>query len=198
MPRFFIVPILLTFVVLTNAAQAQTDVLSSWALTPSGLEHGDEFRLLFVTSGTRDAESSSISDYNTFVQNAAAAGHTAIQGYSSGFRVVGSTEDDDARDNTSTTYTSSNRGVRIYWLGGNKLADHYQDFYNSDWDDEVNAKNASGTSRPFEGSVDANRPFTGSDHDGTESFDGDHFAGPGQVFREGWAPGRGRKPRPDR
>ena len=51
----------------------------------------------------------------------------------SGFRVVGSTADVDARDNTATTGT----GVRIYWLYGNKVADNYDDFYDGTWDDEV-------------------------------------------------------------
>ena len=166
MSRFFIVPILLTFVVLTNAAQAQTDVPSNWALVPSGLSNGDSFRLLFLTSGTRNAESSNIGTYNTYVQNAAANGHASIRAYSSGFRVVASTEDDDARDNTSTLHSSSNRGVPIYWLGGNKLADQYQDFYNGNWDDEVNPKDASGNSRPYDNTVHANRPFTGSKHNG--------------------------------
>ena len=122
-----------------------TEVPSNWVLTPSGLSVGDEYRLLFATSGRRNAESSSIGTYNTFVQNAAASGHTAIQGYSSGFRVVGSTEAVDARDNTSTTYTSSNKGVPIYWLGGNKLADNYEDFYDGTWDDETNSKDEDGS-----------------------------------------------------
>ena len=62
-------------------------------------------------------------------QNAAAAGHADIQAYSAGFRVVGSTETVDARDNTGTTGT----GVAIYWLGGNKIADDYADFYDGTW-----------------------------------------------------------------
>ena len=70
----------------------------------------------------------------------------------------------DARDNTGTTYTSSNKGVAIYWLGGNKVADDYEDFYDEDWDEEASMKNESGTA---ESGVSA---WTGSDHDGTESF----------------------------
>ena len=157
--------------VFTANAQSNTptEVHGNWALVPSGLGPGDSFRLLFITSGTRDGTSSSIGTYNTFVQNAAASGHTAIRGYSSGFRVVGSTAAVDARDNTSTTYTSSNKGVPIYWLGGNKLADNYQDFYDGSWDDEVNATNASGTSRPYGDSPSEDRPFTGSEHNGTEA-----------------------------
>ena len=65
----------------------------------------------------------------------------AIRPYSSQFRVVGSTAAVDARDNTSTT----GRGVPIYWLNGAKVADHYADFYNGNWDDEANPKDKSGS-----------------------------------------------------
>ena len=57
---------------------------------------------------------------------------------------VGCTENVDARDNTGTTYTSTDKGVPIYWLDGNKVADDYQDFYDGSWDDETNDKNESG------------------------------------------------------
>ena len=66
-----------------------------------------------------------------------------------------------------TTYTTDDKGVPIYWLGGNRLADQYEDFYDDTWDDEVNATNASGSSRPFDSSNTGNRPFTGSNHNGT-------------------------------
>ena len=99
------------------APTAPRQVPADWALTPDGLSAGDEFRLLFLTSTKRDATSSDIDDYNTFVQTAAAAGHAAVQDYSDGFYAVASTADDDARDNTETTYTASDKGVPIYWLG---------------------------------------------------------------------------------
>ena len=54
--------------------------------------------------------------------------------------------------------------MAIYWLGGNKVADDYEDFYDEDWDEEASMKNESGTA---ESGVSA---WTGSDHDGTESF----------------------------
>ena len=38
---------------------------------PPGLNPGDTYRILFFTSTTRDATSSNIADYNTFVTNAA-------------------------------------------------------------------------------------------------------------------------------
>ena len=52
--------------------------------------------------------------------------------FASQFRVVGSTASVDARDNTSTTYTSSDKGVPIYWVSGNKVADNYEDFYDGE------------------------------------------------------------------
>ena len=38
-----------------------------WALKPSGLEAGDRFRLLFLSSTTRNAESTDIADYNSYI-----------------------------------------------------------------------------------------------------------------------------------
>ena len=150
-----------------SAALAEFEVPYDWGLIPIALGPGDSFRLLFVSADRRTATPGDIVFYNAFVQKTAAAGHAAIQEYSSGFRVVGSTEDDDARDNTATTYTAVDKGIPIHWLGGSKVADDYEDFYDGDWDDEDNATNASGTSRPFDSSVSGNRPFTGSNHNGT-------------------------------
>ena len=146
-----------------------TTVPDIWSLTPTGLVADDLFRLLFISSTTRDGSSSVIEDYNTFIQGLAAAGHTDIQAYSPGFRVVGCTDADDARDNTETTYTSSDKGVPIYWLGATKAADDYEDFYDGSWDDEANDKDESGANGP-DTSVFANHPFTGCEDDGTEAF----------------------------
>ena len=154
---------------LTNEAVINTTgaapVSADWALKPSAVVEGDLFRLIFATSTTRNATSTDIADYNTFVQNAAAAGHTAIRSYSAGFRVVGCTASVDARNNTSTTHTSTDTGVPIYWLNGAKVADDYADFYDGSWDNEANPKNQSGTNRNL--TNPANQPFTGCDHDGT-------------------------------
>ena len=100
-----------------------------------------QFRLIFLSSTKRNASSDSIGTYNTFVQNRAEAGHDDIQAYSDGFAAVGCTHAKDARDNTATTYTSSDKGVPIYWLGGNKVADEYEDFYDGSWSNEANDKN---------------------------------------------------------
>ena len=143
-------------------------ILASSELVPAGISAGSFFRLLFASSSTRKSDSSDIADYNSHVQAAAAAGHVAIQPYSSYFTAVGSTAAVDARDNTETTYTSSNRGVPIYWLGGNKVADHYEDFYDGSWDDEANPKDESGSASDFS---DMRFTVTGSQDDGTKTAD---------------------------
>ena len=150
-----------------NGSAVPTDVPSTWALKPTGLTTGDTFRLLFLSSTKRDASSTDIADYNTFIQTTADAGHTAIQGYSDGFTAVGCTSSTDARDNTDTTGT----GVPIYWLGGDKVADNYADFYDGTWDNESdshdrNEDSSNGTIT----SISANYPWTGCGHDGTEGF----------------------------
>ena len=142
------------------------EVPSNWSLKPSGLGTGDSFRLIFATSGTRDATSTDIDDYNTFVQNAAASGHASIQEYSAGFRVVGSTGAVDARDNTGTTHTDDDKGVPIYWLNGYKVADDYEDFYDGSWDVETYPMDEGGAGSDVGSSV-STAPHTGSLHDGT-------------------------------
>ena len=82
---------------------------------------------------------------------------------SSGF--VGSTPTVHARNNTSTTYTTSDKGVPIYWLSGDKVADEYEDFYDGSWD------NKSGKGKTESGTAYNNffRIWTGSNNDGTAS-----------------------------
>ena len=150
-----------------------TPVLDSWSLIPAGLTTGDQFRLIFLSSTTRNANSSNIAHYNTFIQDRAAAGHDDIQAHSDGFTVVGCTAAVDARENTDTT----GLGVPIYWLGGNKVADGYTDFYDGNWHDEVNDKDESGANGP-DTSQFTNQPFTGCDDDGTEAFNSHLSAAP--------------------
>ncbi len=147
---------------LATGAAAQTMVPDNWPLKPSGLSGGDQFRLMFVTLTERDARSSNIADYNSFVQTRAAAGHTSIQSYSAQFRAVGSTATVDARDNTSTTGT----GVPIYWLNGAKVADDYADFYDGSWDStagrhESGVTTATGVNRVWTGSTSQGTKFSG-------------------------------------
>ena len=153
-----------------DALQAPATVSPHWSLSPFTEEddqgRGQQFRLIFLSATKRNAQSTDIADYNSFIQARAAAGHTDIQPYAEGFNAVGCTEEVDARDNTGTTGT----GVPIYWLNGNKVADNYQDFYDGSWDEEANDKdrNEHGNTGP-DTTQNANLPWTGCEHDGTES-----------------------------
>ena len=140
----------------TMGDPATGTVRPDWSLHPEGVALGDPFRLIFVTSTNRNAESSNIDDYNRFVIGAAGGGHADIVAYKNGFRALASTRAVDARDNTGTTGT----GVPIYWLNGNKVADNYADFYDNSWDDESDGRNEDGNS-------EASRTvWTGSDQNG--------------------------------
>jgi hypothetical protein len=54
----------LTWLAVAVGGRAEADVMLQ---TPSGLNPGDSFRFVFVTDGTRDAISTNIADYDTFV-----------------------------------------------------------------------------------------------------------------------------------
>ena len=151
-----------------TACADEIRVPDDWPLKPTGVSAGGKFRLLFVTSTERNASSSNIADYNRFVQDRAAAGHSSIRAFNGGFRAVGSTSAVDARDNTCTTGT----GVPIHWLNGNKAADDYADFYDGSWDDNI-PKNESGNGISTVGILV--KVFTGTDPDGTASAD--HYLG---------------------
>ena len=155
----------------TGAPEGATRVSNDWSLTPSELGAHDQFRLLFLSSTTRNAVPTSIHDYNIFIKTRAAAGHTDIKTYSDGFTVVGCTEDDDARDNTRTTFTGSDKGVPIYWLGGLKVVDDYEDFYNNRWDNTSNTHDRDELGiNSTDTSQSENRPWTGCQTNGTEAF----------------------------
>jgi len=69
--------------------------------TPTDLAPGDEYRLAFVTTSTRDASSNNIDDYNQFVTTAA---NTQAELVALGvtWTAIASTPTVDARDNTGT------------------------------------------------------------------------------------------------
>ena len=64
-----------TTAMLTITVTAPEEVPGNWELKPLAVGPNDSFRLLFVTSGTRNAQSTDIETYNQFVQNQAADGH---------------------------------------------------------------------------------------------------------------------------
>ena len=153
---------------LAAPAQAQTEMVpADWALKPADLGAGEQFRLIFVSSTGRDALSTDIADYNTFVSTRAAAGVTAIQTYADDFKALVSTESVNARTNTLTRATDTD--VPIYWVksgsvdAGDRATDDYADFYDATWKTNALGRNESGGSVNF-GSTSF---WTGTNTDGT-------------------------------
>ncbi len=154
------------FVVVDDEA-GDVVVPADWPLAPSGLSGGDSFRLLFVTSQVRNADSATIGDYDLFAQSLVSLGHTAVVPYAGLFKVVGSTPTVDARDHTATTFTPADKGDPVYWLAPTantaKAADDYEDFYDGGWANENAPRDESGAAA----TVNTGGYFTGSDTDGT-------------------------------
>ena len=91
---------------LATPAYAQTEVPSDWLLKPTGLNTGDDFRLMFMGKNSRAADSTDIAVYDAYVQGRIAdIGHAEIKAYSSNFKVLGSTATVNARSHTGTTGT---------------------------------------------------------------------------------------------
>jgi hypothetical protein len=84
---------------------------------PPGLNPGDTYRLVFVTSTTRDATSSNIADYNSFVSGVAALS-VDLSGLGATWTAIGSTATKDAIDNIGSSLST----VGIYRLDGEKIA----------------------------------------------------------------------------
>ena len=117
-----------------SAQEVDTEVFENWSLKPSGVNAGEKFRLLIVTSTALNAGTTVIDSYNGIIRDSVAAGHTDIRPYSHLFNALGSTALVDAIDNTKTTHTTTDMGVPIYYLNGAKVADNYSDFYDGTWD----------------------------------------------------------------
>ena len=126
---------------------AAMGVTSAHAITviPTGLNSGDQYRLAFLTSTSRDAYSSNIADYNAFVTGVAnSVAELAALGTT--WTAIGSTATVDARENTGTN--PSNVGVPIYLLNNTKLADNNADLWDGTIDTSLIVEET-GTPHPF-------------------------------------------------
>ena len=116
-----------------------------WVLKPSGLNPGDEFRLLFVTADTRDASATDIGTYDSFVQSSVRGGHTggahqAVLSYASLFKAVGSTSTVDARTHLGMDpNVSGDADVAVYWLNGSQAAASNSGFWSTSWTNSAQA-----------------------------------------------------------
>lgn len=100
---------------------------------PTGLNAGEQYRLVFVTNATHNGVSSDIATYNTFV-TAEANQAPALTALGTVWTAIASTDTVDARDNTSTV---PGAGVPIYDLRDNKVADDYSDLWDGSIDSPI-------------------------------------------------------------
>nr|NIP27838.1 hypothetical protein [Phycisphaerae bacterium]NIR65910.1 hypothetical protein [candidate division Zixibacteria bacterium]NIP55443.1 hypothetical protein [Phycisphaerae bacterium]NIS54151.1 hypothetical protein [Phycisphaerae bacterium]NIU10520.1 hypothetical protein [Phycisphaerae bacterium] len=125
---------------------------------------GDTYRFAFFTSATTDAVSADISTYNAWVQGLADA--TTVYNIGSVFgatwKVIGSTDAVDARDNTSTNPGVNGTGEAIFLLDGSTVvASDYADL----WDGSIQHI----IDLTEQGTISTHWPFTGTYLDGTEA-----------------------------
>ena len=151
-----------------QAQTAQVVAREERACIPAGVGVGQSFRLLFRTSRPADLRRKGIGHYNRLAQKRAGT-VSCLSRFSNEFRAVVSTSAVDARDNTATTYTNANKGVPIYWLSGEKVADNYADFYDGSWDSMVGTSDQGVKVADLWPPKGANDPIaaTGSNSDGT-------------------------------
>jgi hypothetical protein len=145
---------------LVSCLGAAKELLAGIIIVPN-VPAGSQYRLVFVTSGARDAKSSNIDDYNSFVQ-AQANLSLDLAALNTTWTAIGSTLTIDARDNTSTNPNAAG-GVAFYNLNGLKIANNNADL----WDGLLLA---SITWDQFGGFHDTASPvWTGTHHTGIAS-----------------------------
>lgn len=131
-------------------------------------QHGDRYRLTFITSTDSYPASADISTYNTEIQALADASPLNLSPVS--WSVIGSTATVDARDNTSTNPTGNGNGNGIGFPvllidGATVIADNNADL----WDGIIhNAINIMDTGAAFDR---VPWPYTGTRTDGTARAD---------------------------
>jgi hypothetical protein len=113
-------------------ALASTTAIADIVTVPTSLAPGSQYRLAFVTSGARDATSSDIATYNSFV-NAAANAVPQLAALGSTWTAIASTATVNAHDNTNTN-PASFAGVPIFLLNDTKLADNNADLWSGGGD----------------------------------------------------------------
>ena len=118
-------------------------VLAVPITVPTTLNPGDQYRLAFVTSDTRDATSTDIADYNAFVQGVANS-VAKLAGIT--WTAIGSTPTIHARDNTSTVPgTEPGSFAGIFLLNDTKVVDSYSDLWDGSLDSALNVTESGST-----------------------------------------------------
>lgn len=124
-------------------------------VVPPGLAPGSQYRLAFVTAGTRNAGSSQIADYNLFVTTEANLS-SGLAALGTSWAVIGSTSAKYAYDNIGGNFT-----IPIYNLAGQLVATGATDL----WDGTIaNPIGWNQYGASYSGTV-----FTGTTFDGSGS-----------------------------
>jgi hypothetical protein len=144
--KTFLAPVLLVGAVLAPAARADI-------MTPTGLNTGDQFRIIFVTSDTRDATSSNLADYDTFITDLATAAGLTYNGAPVTWFALGSTESVSA--NSRLPASTSSPG--LYRVDGVKVADNTSDLWDGSIDNFLNITETGGVA-----SIGSALAFTGT------------------------------------
>ena len=127
--------------------------------TPPALAPGTQYRIVFITSTSHDAQSTLIADYNTFVNNAANAGGSILQPLMATWSVIGSTDAVSAITNIGGASS-----LPMYLLDGTFVASGTTDLFDGSIAAAINIDELGNTSAG--GDV-----YTGSNADGTiDSF----------------------------
>jgi hypothetical protein len=142
--------------------------LNDGVIAVPGDGYTGQYRIAFVTTGTRDATTNVIADYNAFV-TAAAAGVTELNVLGATWTCLGSTETIDAKVNTGTLliadpgYDSAN-DVPIYTTTGQRIADNNADLWDGTIQNPIFFDN--GTVAGVAGGAQE-QAWTGTQSDGT-------------------------------
>lgn len=130
---------------LFTAAQAHADVIVAPPFDMTGILAPDEpYHLMFVTSGVRHANASTIADFNTFVTAQAKLPGAVTESYDFDWKAIASTGGGQhARDNAPI-----DGDVPVFLLNGDKVADGFDDLWDGElhvapnWDQFLQGQNA--------------------------------------------------------
>lgn len=129
-------------------------------LSDLGLNPGDEYRYLFVTSTTRDGTSSNIADYNAFVQSVADGSGSLFAGSGITWYAIASTASTSAAANMGGGFASP-----IFQPDGRIVATDDSDL----WDGSISSPLLSPLEVSEQGLILDTRVWTGSNSDGTSA-----------------------------
>lgn len=167
--RVFLRHCRLALLLVTLITLSPPQVAAEIIIPPPDLSPGDQYRLLFMTSGMRDATSTEIEDYNAFVQQYADAS-PELAALAVNWQAVVSTPTVAARDNTGTNPEIFGEGYPIYRVDGELVDQSYAALWNNEMTGLLNITEF-GEPFPFDPRSNGVETWSGSLIDGRISPD---------------------------